>query len=229
MNNKLLYNVGSICLMLFLILFSVFTVVNDLDFFSEQYVKNGADSMTGMSFEDLDKATIMLLDYLNDERDNLDMQAEEFGKMAETFDEREKMHMVDVKVLYQNFATVMNILIGMTCAFFMFLFVRDRSNFLNGFAKGLTVAMAIALVLCLAFGFVFTVGFDSFWTMFHKVMFTNDLWLLNPKISTMINMFPLNFWLAMCSKILIRFAVLFGLLFAGARLGLNFACRKEKV
>ena len=54
-----------------------------------------------MSMEDLDRATVMLLDYLNDRRDDLDMQAEEFGVMAETFDEREKTHMIDVKNLYR--------------------------------------------------------------------------------------------------------------------------------
>lgn len=71
-----------VLVMIFIILFSVFTVVNTDSFYSEQYVKNGADRDTGVSFEDLDKITAMLLDYLNDKRDDLDMQV--FGRFKET-------------------------------------------------------------------------------------------------------------------------------------------------
>jgi len=226
---KILYNFGSICLMLFLILFSVFTVVNEPGFYSRQYVQNGADKDTGMSFEDLDKATVMLLDYLNDKRDDLDMQAEEFGKMAETFDEREKSHMVDVKALYQNFATVMYILLGAVAVIFIYLFVKDRQNFLTGLQKGCTTALIIAVVLCVAFSLAYTAGFNTFWTMFHKVMFSNDLWLLDPRVSTMINMFPLNFWLAMCSKMLVRFAVLYFALFTSVKVLKQYYSRKAGV
>ena len=226
---KFLYSFLSLCLMLFLILFSVFTVVNTQSFFTKQYIKNGTEADTGMSLEDLNRATEMLLDYLNDRRDNLDMQAEEFGKMAETFDEREKSHMVDVKALYRNFAIIMYTLLAVCAVGFGVLYAKDRRQFFSSLLKGAKFALAVAILLCAFFGAAFTIGFDSFWTTFHKVMFTNDLWLLDPRVSTMINMFPLNFWLAMCSKILIRFAVLFFAYFAAVNTVKQQADRKAKV
>lgn len=225
---KFLYSLGSTCLMFFLILFSVFTVVNTKSFYIEQYEKNGAEISTGMSMENLEKATVMLLDYLNGDRDNLDMQAEEFGTMAETFDEREKAHMSDVKALYQNFRQIMYILLVAFCLIFDILFIKDRKNFLAGAEKGGRFAACFAAVLCVIFALVFTVGFDSFWTMFHKVMFSNDLWLLDPEISTMINMFPLNFWFAVCSNILIRFAVLFLAFFVCIKAAKQYKYKKDK-
>ena len=65
-----------VLVMVFTILLSVFTVVNTNDFYSQQYRAIGADEATGVTLEDLDEITTMLLDYLNDKRDDLDMQVE---------------------------------------------------------------------------------------------------------------------------------------------------------
>ncbi len=199
-----------VLVMVFTILFSVFTVVNTRGFYSEQYAINGADRATGISFENLDAITGMLLDYLNDKRDDLDMTVEKWGVENQVFDDRETFHMVDVKNLYQFFAKVMFICFAAALIIMAVMYKKDgRRQFFAGLAGGYTVSLVTAVLLCVIFAYVFTVGFNDFWTLFHEVMFTNDMWLLDPRISTMINMFPLPFWLAMCTDILIRFGVLF--------------------
>lgn len=211
---KVIYSLSMVLVMVFIILFSVFTVVNTDSFYSEQYVKNGADRDTGVSFEDLDKITAMLLDYLNDKRDDLDMQVEKYGEMKQVFDQRETTHMVDVKNLYSFFAKVMYISIAAAVIMLGFMYKKEgRQRFFTGILGGYKVSLLIGAILIVIFAYVFTVGFNDFWTFFHEVMFTNDLWLLDPRISTMINMFPLPFWLAMCTDILVRFGVLFFALF----------------
>ena len=65
--------------MVFCILFSVFTVANTNSFYTKQYIAVGAEKATGMSIEDLDKTTAMLLDYLNDRRDDLNLEVEKWG------------------------------------------------------------------------------------------------------------------------------------------------------
>lgn len=118
--------------------------------------------------------------------------------------------MVDVKNLYQFFAKVMFICFAAALIIMAVMYKKDgRKKFFAGLAGGYTVSLVTAVLLCVIFAYVFTVGFNDFWTLFHEVMFTNDMWLLDPRISTMINMFPLPFWLAMCTDILIRFGVLF--------------------
>ena len=207
---KVLYSFSMVLVMVFCILFSVFTVVNTNSFYSEQYKEIGADQSTGVSFEDLDKITVMLLDYLNDRRDDLDMQVEKWGEMKPVFDERETSHMVDVKNLYTFFAKVMYTALIGAAVLLIYLFRKDsKGQFFTSAVKGYKSAMFIAVFLCIAFAVAFATGFNTFWTMFHQVMFTNDLWLLDPRVSTMINMYPLPFWLAMCTDILIRFAVIF--------------------
>ncbi len=199
-----------VLVMVFVILFSVFTVVNTNSFYTEQYIAIGAVEDTGMSIEDLDKTTTMLLDYLNDRRDDLEMTVEKWGEPKMVFNERETSHMVDVKNLYSFFAKVMYISLAVSLLTLAYLFRKDgKARFFISAVRGYKASLVIAVILCVIFATAFTVGFNSFWTLFHKVMFTNDLWLLDPRTSTMINMYPLPFWLAMCTDILVRFAVIF--------------------
>ena len=207
---KFLYSFSMICVMVFCILFSVFTVANTNSFYTEQYIAIGAEDATGMSIEDLNKTTAMLLDYLNDRRDDLNLQVEKWGEMEQVFDDRETSHMVDVKNLYSNAAKVMYFCLIVSAVILIYLFVKDgKVGFFTGAIKGYKGAIAISLILIVILGAAFTFGFNTFWTMFHKVVFTNDLWLLDPRVSTMINMYPLPFWLAMCTDMLIRFAIIF--------------------
>ncbi len=199
-----------VLVMVFTILFSVFTIVNTNDFYSRQYRQLGADKSTGISLEDLDNITTMLLDYLNDRRDNLDMQVEKWGETKDVFDDRETTHMVDVKNIYAFFTKLMCVSLAVALVILVYLLRKDgKAQFFASALKGYRSALIIAVILCVIFAVTFTIGFNSFWTLFHKVMFTNDLWLLDPKVSTMINMYPLPFWLNMCTVILQRFAILF--------------------
>ncbi len=206
---KFTYNFCAVCFMLLLVLLSLYTVGNDMDFFRGQYEKNNTTAATGMSMEDLEDATELMLDYLNDETDSLDMTVEKWGAEKELFDSREKTHMIDVKILYKTFFWVMVALTAISAIGFLLMFFADRQYYYKNLAKSFRFALIFAVILCVIFGSVFTIGFGRFWTLFHEIMFTNDLWLLDPKISTMINMFPLNFWLAMCTRALTTFAVMF--------------------
>lgn len=199
-----------VLVMVFVILFSVFTVANTNSFYTEQYIAIGAMEDTGMSIEDLDKTTTMLLDYLNDRRDDLEMPVEKWGEIKPVFNEREISHMVDVKNLYATAAKIMYISLALALLIMAYLFKKDgKAQFFISAVRGYKTSLAVAIILCVIFGIAFTVGFNSFWTLFHEIVFTNDLWLLDPRTSTMINMYPLPFWLAMCTDMLVRFAVIF--------------------
>ncbi len=223
---KFVYNLCAVCLMAGLILVSLYTVGNDIDFFTAQYRQNNTMADTGMSMEDLEAATELMLDYLNDETDSLNMTVEKWGVEKELFDSREKNHMIDVKALYRTFFVVMTGLTAISVIGFILMFFTDRRYYYNNLAKSFRFALIFAVILCVVFGSVFTIGFGRFWTLFHEVMFTNDLWLLDPKISTMINMFPLNFWLAMCTRVLIVFGLSFLGIFIAAQ---RIAVMKKKV
>lgn len=212
---KIYYKISAFFLILSILLFSIFSIVNNISFYEKQYLYNNTTFGTGMSIESLNESTKLLLDYLNDKTDDLSMQTEKFGEISEVFDEREKAHMIDVKNLYLFFMNMMYILFGISVFLIIYLFKKDKkkifwNNFYSAY-KFSTILMAI--IVCIVI-FAFIYDFNSFWTLFHKILFTNDLWLLDPRVSTMINMFPLNFFLSMCTKIVYQFSAIFILIFA---------------
>ena len=92
-----------------LTLAAMLTVVDVLCFdrgvYTKEYAKNGTAEYMQMSDEDLEHTTDVLLAYLKDERDDLYVKAVVDGTEREVFDQREKLHMIDVKALYQNAMT----------------------------------------------------------------------------------------------------------------------------
>ena len=40
------------------------------------------------------------------------------------------------------------------------------------------------------------IDFDSLFILFHKVAFTNDLWLLNPQTDLLIRLMPIEFFIS---------------------------------
>lgn len=117
--------------------------------------------------------------------------------------------MIDVKLLYKRAFTAMWLFFAVFAALLVLGIFKDKKQAAPKLLGAFKFALVFALVLCSGLGIMFGFGFDWFWTNFHLVFFNNDLWLLDPEISTMINMFPLEFFLAMCSKILAAFVLSF--------------------
>lgn len=193
----------------FLILFSVFTVVNTKGFYTAQYRKNGTAEDTGMSEQDLENTTVMLLDYLNGRRNDLEMTAEKWGAEEQVFDRREKTHMTDVKNLYRYAFDAMIFCLAASVSAIIIIIRQYPAQAADMLTDGYKKAALFTRALAVGLAAAFRLGFDSFWTAFHQVFFTNDLWLLDPHTSTMINMFPLEFFLAMCTRMLLLFVALF--------------------
>ena len=186
---------------------SILTIVDlccfDRGFYEQEYAKDNTAMRIGMSDEDLMKSTNALLDYLQDERQDIVVDAEVNGDMREVFDERETAHMVDVKDLYQGAILVRNItaIAGslLLCAM-LILTKEDRLSFVkDGFVYG--IGLTITLIAAIAIYAM--VDFTAFWINFHELFFDNDLWLLNPNTSIMINMFPEVFFSDLVIRIIL--------------------------
>ena len=206
---KILPALCSLCFMIFLILASVLITVNSRSFYTKQYEKNNTRAATGMSAADLDRATNLLLNYLSGKRDDLNLTVNKNGVPRQVFDERETAHMVDVKALYQNAQYALMLSWFAFVLLWAMIIKKYKAEFAHLMLSGYKFTVVLTVIMCIFLGVAFTTGFNTFWNNFHMVFFSNDLWLLDPKISTMINMFPLPFWLSMCTRILITFLALF--------------------
>ena len=85
-----------------------------------------------------------------------------------------------------------------------------------------------AVVIAGVLGLWIMSDFTAFWTNFHRLFFSNDLWLLNPATDRMIQMFPEPFFFAMVSRIVLAFAIVFLTLFGLSLYYLKHVMKKQK-
>lgn len=205
---KLIYNLILPLAFVAILLWSVIGVSQNRSFFDRQYQINNTAEHIGMRHQDLMSVTDNLLSYMVKQRSDLEMQYGVKGEIREIFDEREKLHMVDVVNLYMG---VIYIAAGLTAAVGLgaaYLIKADGHRQARQILNRKYIWAAIGLaVVASGFGIVIVTNFQWFWTNFHYVFFSNDLWMLDPKVSIMINMFPLNFFYAICERILIVFVL----------------------
>lgn len=197
-------------------------------YYESEYTKLNTAESIGMSREALFEATDALLDYLKDKRDDIRCVQEVKGFSREVFDERETAHMVDVKALYQNAKTVCFVLIGagLLALLYMLYGVKKRNcssiDALISLKDGFRQVVLAFLIVAGGLVFYALLDFNRFWTSFHELFFTNDLWLLDPRVSIMINMFPEEFFFGMVMRIALTFIFTFTLI----AVLVYFACKR---
>lgn len=175
-------------------------------FFETQYkALNTAESMN-MSGEDLMLATHTLLDYLQNKRDDISVEVVVEGKNVPMFNQKEIDHMVDVKDLF----TVLNSLQMAAYVIFIILIVAlTITNRMSSLTNSIYRALGVYLFVIGGIALYAFIDFSGFWVIFHKVLFSNDLWLLNPNTDRMINMFPEVFFNRLVIRVMIHFVIVF--------------------
>lgn len=99
-------------------------------------------------------------------------------RLGNEWDEREKKHMEDVRTVYSIF------FILAVLSFFYLVYNYERSLMI----WSSLIVLGILVIVPLAF-----INFESFWIDFHKLLFTNDYWIIYPgEISYYL--FPLGFF-----------------------------------
>ena len=203
--NDFKYVLAFISLFVALLITSIMQGAFKESFFKEQYHKLQTHESMKMSEDDLMNATKILLDYTKDKQDNLELKVLVDNEEVEMFNQREKDHMIDVKNLYLNFNKLQYGLYFFSFIVLIYGFVKDD---LRNRIKPIILNSLKYMAVVLAFLIIYAlIDFDSFWTNFHLLFFTNDLWLLDPRTDRMINMFPLEFFNAMIFKIIFRYLV----------------------
>lgn len=196
---------ASVCFLLFTLFSLADILCFSHSFYAYEYDKNDQAEVIGMSDEDLLKSTDALLDYLKGKREDIAVTAEVNGIDREVFTERESLHMVDVRLLYQNAMMARNIFGIMSILLFFFVVKiskKDRYTVLkDGFENGLfMIGSCVVCILVWAIA-----DFNNFWMDFHYLFFDNDLFLLDPASSIMINMFPESFFFDLVLLIIVSF------------------------
>lgn len=181
--------------------------INNREYFEQKYQALGVAARLGMSNEDVTASLMRLVDYMEGRAPDISIQVDVNGRQVEMFNEREIAHMVDVRNLYQAWRTVRDIALIFSLFIILMLVKLCGKEAWQTLAKGFLYALGGFLILAGLLAAWVLMDFGSFWTSFHLLFFTNDLWLLDPATSRMINICPLGLFY----DIVVRMGTAFGI------------------
>lgn len=179
---------------LFLVANSVTWAVNEPRLYHYGFDKYDISRVTGIDDEGLVAAAREIRAYFNSASEPIDIRAEIYGEERALFNQREVLHMRDVKhliwgVYVVDLVTAIYILGFVGVGFFIY-----RRLFTAYFMRCLLWGGVLTLTFVVGVGLAALVGFDSLFLLFHQLSFSNDFWKLDPSRDYLVMMFPQGFW-----------------------------------
>lgn len=190
---------GFACLVFAGVLAVVNLVGTDAGLYYELQMEAGILDSAGISEADLVRLDAALADCLKGDADALNVSAEVFGRAQPAFNQKELIHMEDCRRLFVLLRAVTGWTAALGAAFIPcgIYLLRDRKKIrLAAWLSPLAIAVPLGLLAVWAL-----VDFNAAFNFFHKILFTNDLWLLNPATDLLIRICPASMFMSMGARI----------------------------
>jgi len=174
------------------------------------WTRNQISQNTGLKIDQLNEVSDQIKGYFKDDQEKLEILLQQPGRQVfSLFNQKEIDHMIDVKNLIQATLLFERIGLVLLLVFFIFFLFREGSNiFYENFKRIILGSFLIWSILLFLIIFGMIVDFNYTFTLFHKIMFTNDLWILDPNNDFLIMIFPQRFFLEISAAIIILFLLI---------------------
>lgn len=175
-------------------------------FYEKEYAKYEVTEELGMTMEDVMDVTDKMMAYLIGEREELSVMTTVEGKEQDFFNEQDRLHMADVKNLFLGGLKLRWILLAAAVVLAFILLIRKvklREILSGAYFRELAICGSLTVIL----GILFSSDFNTYFTIFHEIFFTNDLWLFDPETDYMIRMLPEGFFYDMVMRIGLCFII----------------------
>ncbi len=181
-----------LCLPLLLLTASLGWAVNSLWLYKYGFEKYNVSQTTNLADSELEKAATGLISYFNSDEELISLTVIKDGKSFELFNQREILHLKDVKgLIWLDYRLLTGTLVYVLAYAGVILFWRKDWRQL---AWGLVMGSGLTLALMLMLGLGTLVNFNQLFLQLHLISFTNELWLLDPSKDYLIMLFPRGFW-----------------------------------
>jgi len=181
------------CLPVLLIASTICCEVNELRLYEYGFDKYEISQATGIDRLQLTDVARHLIDYFNLKLNTAQIVVGERGGEFNLFNERELVHLQDVRSLIQLDYWVQRgaLFILIICVLVLFFgFKVGWRIVIKGLFWGSLVTVGLMAVLALWALF----GFERFFLLFHVVSFPNEYWMLDPARDYLIKLFPEGFF-----------------------------------
>ena len=184
---------------------AVCNIAGDRVLLSGEMLRYAPPQVSGLPEAEYSELGRMIADYLTGKRQDFQYTYKDENKKEITcFQPHEAAHMADCRGLIRTTGTLRWILAAAALVFFAVgIFLREsRKKFVAGIVAGFAAVAAVFLAVLL-WGLV---NFDGLFITFHKVLFNNDGWLLDPKTDMLIRLMPTRFFVSMGVRVLLAIA-----------------------
>ena len=169
---------------------------------ASEMLRNAPPEVTGLPEKEYEAVGRMTADYLSGRTDVFQHTfSDENGTIYQCFQPHEAEHMADCRKLIR-LAEILRLvfwLLGMMIVIAGILMPKRRKGIARGVIIGLVSAGAVGTVL-LIWG---VIDFDGLFTAFHRIAFTNDGWLLDPRTDLLIRLMPTELFIRLAVRILL--------------------------
>ena len=207
--------------LLFTLAAAVYGVAGDGDLLAREMRRCAPPETTGLPESEYSGVGQMTARYLTGREENFRyLFSDKEGRQYVCFQSHEAEHMADCRELI-GLAGRLRWITGLAALLLAAagMLLRQRKDFAGGMLTGLCGEAVVFIGLT-----VWALAdFDGLFVTFHRVAFTNDGWLLDPRTDLLIRLMPVNFFVTLGTRILI-WALAAGLFM----FGLATVIRKDK-
>ena len=183
-----------LCLPILLLTASIGWGVNSTWLYKYGFEKYNVSQTTGIAEVELEKAATGLISYFNSGEEYISLTVIKDGKPFELFNQREVVHLRDVKGLIRlDYWVLLGTLIY-TLSYAGVSLIWQRKRHWRRLAWAVVGGSGITLALMLAIGLGILLNFDQLFWQFHLLSFSNEFWQLDPTRDYLIMLFPGGFW-----------------------------------
>lgn len=183
-----------LCLPVLLITASLGWAANSLWLYRYSAEKYDVSQTTGLADETLENIYAELINYFNSDADSINITVVKDNESFELFNQREIIHLRDIKGLIQlDYGVGLGTFVYVLAYAGVCLFWKKR-RYWRDLAWGLVGGGSITLGLMLALGLGVLFGFEELFWQFHVISFANQFWLLDPTKDYLKMLFPDGFF-----------------------------------
>ena len=181
-------------------LVNLFYWATNSSFYEKEQIEHNVSSVAGLSQQQINSINKSIISYLTLRTDNLNIKHITNNEVASVFSEKELIHMQDVRKLFIYGYIFLGTAILILATIIVKILIKKAYKCLTK----ITVVTPLVLVAITAVIItVVLIDFNYWFTIFHKISFTNDLWLLDPNTDILIQIMPLHFFTSMFTNITI--------------------------
>ncbi len=175
---RLVAAVAAILILFSVGFWSVSAMLDDREFIEDQYTELGTSQEMGIPIPDLSRATDELFSYMKGSRDNIRISVRMNGEQVEDlfYHPKEVVHMEEVRGLWRSLVafSIIGIALAGGCIALIVFFGRPNTR-LRAMGTGIIIGASIFAGIMIAAVLWAISDFNSFWTVFHFIIFPSSL------------------------------------------------------